>query len=109
MPPSTPQAPSVGCEHRLLLGRAKRAQTWDNAHRDAWSAKYAELTKLAPDVAHDMFQHYAPVYVAIDDRVETVQQELADAFFEAGVIGKRIDVRAIFDKRFNALLGAQTP
>ena len=54
-------------------------------------------------------QAFARLPPAIDDRVETVQQELADAFFEAGVIGKRIDVRAIFDKRFNALLGAQTP
>lgn len=91
------------------LGRAKRAQAWDNAHRDAWSAKYAELTKLSPEVAHDMFQHYAPVYVAIDDRVETVQQELADSFFEAQVLSKRIDVRVMFDARFNALLGAQPP
>jgi hypothetical protein len=56
-----------------------------------------------------MFQHYAPVYVPIDDQVENVQQELADSFFEAGVIGKRLDVRAIFDDRFNALLGGPTP
>jgi sulfonate transport system substrate-binding protein len=94
---------------REYLGRAARAQAWDNAHRDAWAAKYAELTKLSPDVAHDMFQHYAPVFVPIDEQVENVQQELADAFFEAGVIGKRIEVRAIFDARFNALLGSNSP
>jgi sulfonate transport system substrate-binding protein len=85
------------------LRRAKQAQAWGNAHRDAWSLKYAELTKLSPEVAHDMFEHYAPVYVPIDTAVEKVQQELADSFFEAGVIGKRIDVRDIFDDRFNAL------
>ncbi|HEY0463195.1 MAG TPA: ABC transporter substrate-binding protein [Polyangiaceae bacterium] len=85
------------------LGRAKQAQAWGNAHRDAWSKKYAELTKLAPEVAHDMFQHYAPVYVPIDQQVQKVQQELADSFYEAGVIGKRIDVREIFDERFNTL------
>ena len=85
------------------LGRAKRAQAWGNAHRDAWALKYAELTKLSPEVAHDMFEHYAPVYVPIDDQVESVQQELADSFFEAGLISKRINVRDIFDKRFNVL------
>jgi sulfonate transport system substrate-binding protein len=91
------------------LGRARRAQAWDNAHRDAWSAKYADLTKLSRDVARDMFEHYAPVYVPIDDQVENVQQALADLFFEAGVISKRIDVRAIFDERFNAVLGSAKP
>jgi len=37
-----------------------------------WRAqpKYAELTKLSPEVARDMFQHFAPVYVAMDQRVE---------------------------------------
>ena len=85
------------------LRRAKQAQAWGNAHRAAWSLKYAELTKLSPEVAHDMFEHYAPVYVPIDHEVEKVQQELADSFFEAGVIGKRIDVRDIFDERFNVL------
>ncbi len=90
------------------LGRAKRAQAWANAHRDAWSHKYAELTKLSPEVARDMFEHYAPVYVPVDDQVETVQQELADSFFEARVIGMRIHVRDIFDKRFNVLFGTET-
>ncbi len=89
------------------LGRAKQAQAWGNAHRDAWSLKYAELTKLSPEVAHDMFQHYAPVYVPIDDQVKNVQQELADSFFEAGLIDKRINVRDIFDERFNALFGTE--
>jgi hypothetical protein len=66
------------------------------------------LTKLSPEVAHDMFEHYAPVYVPIDDDVKKVQQELADSFFEAGLIAKRINVRAVFDERFNALFGPGT-
>jgi sulfonate transport system substrate-binding protein len=91
------------------LTRARRAQVWDNAHVDAWASKYAQLTKLSVEVARDMFQHYAPVYVPIDDQVQNVQQELADTFFEQGLIGKRLDVRRMFDDRFNAQLRDSTP
>jgi sulfonate transport system substrate-binding protein len=87
-----------------FLRRTRRAQTWINSHRDAWAEKYAELTKLSLDVTRDMFDHYAPVYVPMDDEVMRQQQELADDFFAAGLIPSRLDVRKVFDTRFDALL-----
>lgn len=107
---ASPAALADPARARLLgdyLARAQRAQKYANAHREAWANRYAELTKLAPEVTRAMFAYYAPVYVSITPSVIAEQQRLADTFYRAKLIGRALEVAPIFDARFDALLHAR--
>jgi sulfonate transport system substrate-binding protein len=82
--------------HRLRVSR-----NWANEHRDVWSARYAALTKLPPDVARETMEHYTPRYAPIDASVTSAEQKLADAFTDAHVLPSKLDVSKLFDDRFN--------
>lgn len=87
-----------------FLQRARRAQAFTNSHRSEWATTYAELTKLDPKVATDMFVYFAPVYVKLDSQIIADHQRLADRYFAAGLIPKALNVTPAFDTRFDALV-----
>ncbi|WP_437600605.1 ABC transporter substrate-binding protein [Sorangium sp. So ce590] len=83
------------------LARSHRTQEWSNDHKDVWARKFAEVTKLPLEVAQDMFAHYEPRYVPLDDDIEEAQQKMADTFFQEGLLPQKIEVSRVFDERFN--------
>ncbi|WP_437677625.1 ABC transporter substrate-binding protein [Sorangium sp. So ce131] len=89
------------------LTRSNRAQEWANDHKDVWARKFAEVTKLPLEVAQDMFTHHEPRYVPIDDGIAKAQQEMADAFFQEGLLPQGIEVSRVFDDRFNARISSR--
>ena len=83
------------------LSRLARAEAWGNAHPDVWAAKYATITKLEPDLTRAVLAHYRPEFVPIDAALEAEEQDVEDAFAAGGVLPARLDVKPIFDARFN--------
>jgi sulfonate transport system substrate-binding protein len=56
-------------------------------------AELAPIQGLEPEVIEASLRHYQHLYRPIDDTVLTDQQKIADAFFELGLIPKKIAVR----------------
>jgi sulfonate transport system substrate-binding protein len=88
------------------LQRLAAAQDWAASHQDEWTAQYAQLTKLPPDIAAKTFQHFQLRYFPIDDKVVAAQQQEADAFKQAGLIPSAVTVKDVFDTRYATELGA---
>ncbi|XXX78093.1 ABC transporter substrate-binding protein [Sorangium sp. So ce134] len=83
------------------LARSHKTQEWSNDHKDVWARKFAEVTKLPLEVAQDMFSHYEPRYVPLDDEIAEAQQKMADTFLQEGLLPQKIEVSKVFDERFN--------
>ncbi|MCU1488494.1 MAG: aliphatic sulfonates family transporter, periplasmic ligand-binding protein [Actinomycetia bacterium] len=81
------------------LGRLAKANEWAIGHKEAWAAKYAELTTLPLPIVTTTLKRFEAVAVPIDDDVIAAEQEEADAFAEAGLIPKHIDIASIVDDR----------
>lgn len=85
---------------RDYLGRLRAAQEWQKTNKDAWAAKYSELTKLPLELTKTLLK-VDGVPVLIDDAVVKAQQAEADAFFAAGLIPAKVDFSKVVDARFN--------
>ncbi len=83
------------------LSRLVRAQDWGNSHPDQWAARYSAITKLPLDLSLAVLAHFRPQFVPIDDALIAEEQEIEDTFFAGGVFPARLDVKPIFDARFN--------
>jgi len=87
-----------------LLKRVKSALTWAQQHPEPWAEIYGEVNRLPVAVARDAVVRTATELVPIDrDRIADQQQQ-ADAFRRLGLISSDLDVRAMFDQRYNELL-----
>lgn len=88
------------------LRALRKAYVWREAHPDDYSASVAaalglpfEIVKAVHD-AESQPRRLAP----IDDRVVSTTQDIAETFFQAGLIPRRGEVEPLFDRSFNALL-----
>ena len=72
---------------------------WTNTRRN-----WAGLVGARVDVARLSFTTAPTRPVPIDDGVIAAQQATADLYTDAGVIGRRLDVRGFFDASFNDAL-----
>ncbi|APD13579.1 PhnD/SsuA/transferrin family substrate-binding protein [Pandoraea pulmonicola] len=88
------------------LVRAQTAADWVRAHPQAWAGKQIEAARLALDAATLAASRTGGQFTPIDDTlIATVQQE-ADRFASLGIIARAVDVRPVFDARFNTVLAA---
>jgi sulfonate transport system substrate-binding protein len=85
---------------RDFLARIRAAQDWQRTNKDAWAAKYSELTKLPIEVTKTLLK-VDGVAIKVDDTVVKAQQAEADAFFAAGLIPAKVDFAKVADARFN--------
>lgn len=84
-----------------FLHRVALAQRWATNHLQQWAQLYAQISGLTQQQALDTARSQASTYVPIDGTVQKAEQDAADAFAGAGLIGK-VDISRILDKRFNA-------
>jgi sulfonate transport system substrate-binding protein len=77
-----------------------RSYRWQIDDPEAATAAVARYYKLPPRLARGALQRAQLRLVPIDDRAIAAQQAEADAFARLGLV-KTLDVRTIFDKRFN--------
>jgi sulfonate transport system substrate-binding protein len=83
-----------------LLARIAAAQTYSDTHREERAAVWSQETKLPIAVTRRAAERGPDLPVPLDDGVVASQQQLADAFTEAGVIPGRADFAAFVDRRF---------
>lgn len=89
-----------------FLRRVTRAYQWADQNPDAWAARLSKETGVAPEIF--LLQHRErdrPYELAkVEPEAIQSQQQVADAFADAGLIPAKIDVAKLWDDRLNGLL-----
>jgi sulfonate transport system substrate-binding protein len=83
------------------LQRLAQARRWTQSHQDAWATAWAKEAGIPVSVAKAAVARANQHAVPIDDSLIRSEQATADAFADAGLIPKRLDIAAITDRRFN--------
>jgi sulfonate transport system substrate-binding protein len=86
---------------RDYLGRLAKARAWTRTHHDAWAAAWAKEASIPVSAAKVSVQRADQHAVPIDAALLTAEQATADAFSDAGLVPKKVDIRSIADTRFN--------
>ncbi|WP_432421144.1 ABC transporter substrate-binding protein [Nocardia cyriacigeorgica] len=84
-----------------FLTRYAAATTWSSDNLDLWSTKYAELTAIPVDASRTTWTRSIKEPIPLDDKVVASEQEIADAFTEAGAIPGKVTFSDFVDKRFD--------
>jgi sulfonate transport system substrate-binding protein len=83
------------------VARLAEAKVWSNTHRDEWSKVWSEETGLSVEVTSRAVNRRVATPVAIDDEVVASEQEMADAFVDAGLLPEQFDVEPFFSDGYN--------
>jgi sulfonate transport system substrate-binding protein len=84
----------------------KRAYAWSAAHEDEWTALIAKNIGVPLEYVRDEFRHKSDAYSLrpVDDAAIASQQNVADVFAQQSLIPKPVDVRPLWDDRFNSII-----
>jgi sulfonate transport system substrate-binding protein len=87
------------------LQRQARTLEWINNNPEPWAAKSAQLLGVDKAVFLDMYNNRSQPskIIAVNDQAIASQQQVADLFFDAGVLSERLDVSPMWDKNFPLL------
>ena len=88
------------------LARIAEAQLWSSTHQQEWSTVWAEETGLDPAITLAAVKKRTVEAVPIDDALVASEQEMADAFTEAGLIPETT-VDDFFSDQFDAVTVAK--
>lgn len=82
--------------------REYRAWQWIAAHPEEWASKSAKVLGMPPEVflAQYRAQSGPRLLQPVDDAAIASQQDVADLFFEAGVLPNKLDVSGLWDRSF---------
>ncbi|HET6694670.1 MAG TPA: ABC transporter substrate-binding protein [Pedococcus sp.] len=83
------------------VARLAEAKVWSNTHREVWAEVWAEETGLPVEVTRRAVDRRVATPVALDDDVLASEQEMADAFVDAGLLPERFDVEPFFTDRYD--------
>lgn len=85
--------------------RQARTLEWINNNPEPWASKSAQLLGVDQAVFLDMYnsRSQAARIIAVNDQAIASQQEVADLFFDAGVLSERLDVSPLWDRNFALL------
>ncbi|ASU82821.1 aliphatic sulfonates ABC transporter substrate-binding protein [Nocardiopsis gilva YIM 90087] len=86
------------------LGRIHRAVLWSAAHPDAYAKAWSKHTGLPEEVTRIAAERRSPTPRAIDKELIASEQDLADAFADAGEIPDAPVMADYVDDRFNDLV-----
>lgn len=89
-----------------LIGRIVRAEKWRQNNIEASAPALAAHYKVDEELANKIIRRNPQSYVPIDADVIQAHQAEADLFFEQGYVRKKLDVRQIFDDRYNDIIAA---
>lgn len=97
--------------HQLdLIGRyirlSKQAYAWAAAHQDQWAHAVSSDIGVPLAYVQDQFRRASDVYSLrpVTDAAIRSQQQVADVFAEQKLIPHPVDVRPLWDDRFNAII-----
>ena len=83
------------------VSRLAEAKVWSNTHRAEWAKTWAEETGLSGAVTARAVDRRVAKPVALDERVVASEQQMADAFVDAGLLPEKFDVQPFFDNRYD--------
>lgn len=86
--------------------RVARATAWQCDHVAEAAPIMAKTYNISIPIADAMLRRAPGRYVPISSEVIAAHQKEADAFHHLGLISRKIDARALFDQRYNALIAA---
>lgn len=85
-----------------FIGRVRRAHAWAETHKDAMAKAYAADTGVPLDIARIVQgRSHVTVLPRVTDEAIALHQQAADVYAEIGLVPRRIDVSAIYDRSFN--------
>jgi sulfonate transport system substrate-binding protein len=92
----------IGEYLRLL----KRGHAWALANQDAWAAAIATDIGVPLEYVQDQFRRRSDAYSLrpVDAAAIASQQQVADLFTAQKMIPARVDVRPLWDDRFNSII-----
>ncbi|NIJ39372.1 sulfonate transport system substrate-binding protein [Sphingopyxis panaciterrae] len=90
-----------------LVQRAARATRWQRENPSKAAPALAKRYNVGVDIAEKILTRAPAQYAPIDDTIIAAHQDEADLFFKEGLIRKKLDARAIFDKRYDSVIAAQ--
>ena len=88
---------------REYLALVQQGFGWAAAHQDEWAGIVAQDIGVPRDYVLDQFRRKSATYELRPVTPQAIgsQQQVADVFFKAGLVPKRVDVRPLWDARFN--------
>jgi sulfonate transport system substrate-binding protein len=100
------QKPALRAAIGEYLQVYKRAFAWQQQHWDEYAVLLAKEIDVPLKYAQDQVQNRSgpTTLLPVSDAAVRSQQEVADVFFEAGLIPKRVDVRPLWDDSFNRVI-----
>lgn len=99
------QDPERVAQIRSYLTLLRQARAWTDAHRDEWAKIVAQSVGVPLPFVRDALDHQSEPtrLVPVTEAAIHSQQQVADTFAAAGLVPK-VDVRPLWDNRFNDLL-----
>jgi len=88
------------------LSLVQKAYDWAAANQDAWATIIAQDIGVPRDYVVDQFKRKSATYELrpVTDAAIASQQQVADLFYRQKLLPKAVDVRPLWDARFNAVL-----
>lgn len=85
------------------LGLVQKAYGWAADHQDEWAAIVAQDIGVPLAFVQDQFRRKSASYELrpVTDEAIASQQQVADVFLKAGLLPHAVDVRPLWDARFN--------
>ncbi|MBM9458590.1 ABC transporter substrate-binding protein [Nocardioides sp. zg-536] len=80
-----------------FVGLLQQAWVWALDNSDAWGDGWAAESGLAPEITRVVAKNKAAAFGRVTPETIAAEQALADAFFEAGELPKKIDFAAIVE------------
>jgi sulfonate transport system substrate-binding protein len=91
------------------LAYLKQGFAWAAAHQEAWAGVIAADIGVPKRYVDDQFRRKSDVYELrpVTDAAIASQQQVADVFRKAGLLPRPVDVRPLWDARFNPIISAK--
>jgi len=88
------------------LAQTRQAYAWAAAHRDEWAGVIARDIGVPLAYVQDEFHRRSDVFSLrpVDDAAIASQQAVANVFADQNLIPGRVDVRPLWDNRFNSII-----
>jgi sulfonate transport system substrate-binding protein len=83
------------------LGRITQAQLWASDHPDDWAKVWSTGTGLDVSVTQAASVKRPVTVLPVDDDVVSSEQEMADAFYDNGLIPEKVDLEDFFTDEFD--------
>ncbi|WP_130918094.1 ABC transporter substrate-binding protein [Nocardia cyriacigeorgica] len=93
--------PGKSAAIRDFFTRYAAATKWPSDNLELWSTKYAELTAIPVDASRTTWTRSIKEPIPLDDQVIASEQEIADAFTEAGAIPGKVAFADFVDRSFD--------